>query len=140
LLSALCGAIGVVATRRMGSADRADTNLFWTAVIALAVLSLAIPFGFVVPSAPQLLAGAAMGACYGGAQYCLLLAYRRAEASLLAPFSYAQLLSSTALSYLGFGVMPDQPTLIGGLIIVLSGVYIAYRERARRRERAEAGI
>ncbi|MGC8469061.1 MAG: DMT family transporter, partial [Acetobacteraceae bacterium] len=60
------------------------------------------------------------------------LAYRRAAASAVAPFSYLQILNSTLVGYLVFGAIPDQPTLAGAAIIAGSGLYIA--QRARKRE------
>ncbi len=61
----------------------------------------------------------------------VILAHRRAAASMLAPFSYAQLLSSTLLGFAAFGAVPDRATLLGAAVIVLSGLYTAHRERIR---------
>jgi drug/metabolite transporter (DMT)-like permease len=66
----------------------------------------------------------------------VIIAYRRAAASLLAPFSYCQLISSALLGFLVFGAAPDIWTLVGGGVIIGSGIYTAYRERARARQRS----
>lgn len=134
LLSALCWAVTIIATRRMGTADRADTTLLWSALIGLALLSALVPFGFVPPTAGQLGTGLALGACSSVGQYLVILAYRRAPASTLAPFSYVQLLFSSVLGFLVFGTVPDRATLGGGAVIALSGLYTAHRERVRARE------
>ncbi len=52
---------------------------------------------------------------------------------MLAPFSYAQLLSSTLLGYVAFGVVPDGMTFLGAGIIIASGLYTVHRERIRAR-------
>lgn len=70
------------------------------------------------------------------AHLMLTLAFRRAEASLLAPFQYLEIISATALGYLIFGDFPDALTWTGVAIILASGLYVFHREgRAARRER-----
>ena len=71
-------------------------------------------------------------------QYLMVLAYRHANASLLAPFSYSQLIWSTTLGYLVFGTFPDAWTGVGAAIIAASGLYTVNRERIRARERRAA--
>ena len=61
-----------------------------------------------------------------------MIAFRYADASVLAPFSYIQLVWVTLLGYLVFGEVPDAVTFIGAAIIIASGVYTAHRERVRR--------
>jgi len=79
----------------------------------------------------------ALGLCSSLGQYLVILAYRRAAASTLAPFSYVQLLFSTVLGFAVFGAVPDRATLLGAAVIILSGLYTAHRERVRARERLE---
>lgn len=56
-------------------------------------------------------------------------AFRMAPASLLAPFDYTALLWATVLGYLIWNDIPDLPTYLGAAIIILSGLYIIFRER-----------
>ena len=72
-----------------------------------------------------------MGLAYALGQLCMILAYRQAEASLLAPLTYAQLVTSTGLAYLVFAAIPDGATLAGIALILVSGAYTLYRERRR---------
>jgi drug/metabolite transporter (DMT)-like permease len=65
-------------------------------------------------------------------QWLVVLGYRCAPASLLAPFSYLQLISSGLLGYLVFGARPGTATIVGATVIAASGLYTASRERARR--------
>ncbi len=135
LLSALCWAATIIITRRMGATDRTETTLFWSALTGLAVLTALVPFGFVRPSLGQVGIALVLGACASLGQYLVILAYRRVAASMLAPFSYAQILFSTGLGFLMFGAVPDRTTLVGAAIVILSGLYTAHRERVRVRER-----
>ncbi len=55
-------------------------------------------------------------------------AYQRAEASRVAPFEYVMIVWVTALSYLIWGELPDAPTVVGVVVIILSGIYVLRRE------------
>jgi drug/metabolite transporter (DMT)-like permease len=52
----------------------------------------------------------------------LVLAYRRSDATVLAPFVYFQLLSATVLGLLVFGTFPDPLALTGLAVVVAAGV------------------
>ena len=68
----------------------------------------------------------AMGAV---AHLCMISAFNRAEASLLAPFNYTKLLWVSVLGFLVFGDIPSFNMWVGATIIVAAGIYILYRER-----------
>lgn len=64
----------------------------------------------------------------------MILAHARAPAAVLAPFIYTQLLWMIILGYVFFGDVPDRWTLVGGLVVTASGLYLLSRERTRRTE------
>jgi drug/metabolite transporter (DMT)-like permease len=68
----------------------------------------------------------------GGVSHILAtLAYRFAQASVLAPVTYIQVIYATAAGYLVFNTLPTIWTAIGTAIIIASGVYIWQRERVQ---------
>ncbi len=133
LASAACWAVGMIATRLIGTQDRSETTLLWSASVGLVLLTLALPVGFVRPSWGEVAIGLVLGGFASTGQFLVILAYRRTTASVLAPFSYIQLLASGALGYAVFGSVPDAMAFWGAGIIVASGLYIVYRERIRSR-------
>jgi drug/metabolite transporter (DMT)-like permease len=141
VLSSAAWASAVVVTRRMGAADAPETTLAWTAGVGLAVVTLLLPvmmlFGMTpgVPSLWQVGLGLLMGLFSAAAQFLVVLAYRAAPASVLAPFSYTQLLTSGLLGVLVFGHVPDGWTFLGAGVIAASGLYTAHRERVHARQR-----
>ena len=62
---------------------------------------------------------------------------RVADASVLAPFSYSQLLWVSVLGFIIFGEVPDIWTVTGAAFIVGSGLYTAHRERIRQSQLLE---
>jgi drug/metabolite transporter (DMT)-like permease len=136
LLSSICWAVAVVTTRKLGHGDPPWTAMAYTGLVGFGFMSLFMPAIFTVPTGRELLIGAAMAFFAFIGQFLTLMAFRRAPASILAPFSYVQLVWSTGLGYLIFGSLPDAWTWLGAGIIISSGGYMGHRERIRRREAA----
>lgn len=134
LSSAACWAAAMIVTRIIGGTDRSEATLLWSACTGLVVLTALLPLVYRTPTPFEVGLGIAIGVFSSGGQYLLILAYRRATASVLAPFSYIQLLSSATLGYVVFGALPDAAAFAGAAVIILSGMYIVYRERVRARQ------
>jgi drug/metabolite transporter (DMT)-like permease len=71
--------------------------------------------------------------------FFVVLAYRSAEVSMVAPFRYTVLIWSTTSGYLVFGELPDRFAAYGALLIVGSGIYAVHREALRRRAASPSG-
>jgi drug/metabolite transporter (DMT)-like permease len=132
--AALSWAVAAIATRRMSS-ERPEATLAWSAVIGLIVLTVFVPFNWRTPTAGEAGLAVLMGVFSTMGHWLIILAYRRAAASTIAPFSYVQLLFSGLLGFAVFGTVPGAMTLVGGLVIAASGLYTAHREHIRTRMR-----
>jgi drug/metabolite transporter (DMT)-like permease len=75
----------------------------------------------------------AMGGFGGSAVLLLLMAYRRAEQSNLAPFNYFGIPLAFVLGWVFFDETPWRELFPGALLIVTSGLLIIWRERSLRR-------
>jgi drug/metabolite transporter (DMT)-like permease len=60
-------------------------------------------------------------------QYLIIKAYHYGEASVVAPFAYIEIITSTFFSWLFFAELPDNVTFFGVTILVFSSLYIAWR-------------
>jgi drug/metabolite transporter (DMT)-like permease len=146
VFSSAAWACAVVVTRRIGIADPPATTLFWTAGVGFAVLTVLMAGGLAfggpgaieLPGATETGLGLLIGLISTAAQWLVVLAYRAAPASLLAPFSYVQLIFSGLLGFVMFGTVPDRWTFLGAGIIAASGLYTAHRERVRAQGRVQA--
>jgi|TARA_B100000902_G_scaffold316823_1_gene308284 drug/metabolite transporter (DMT)-like permease len=131
LLSALCYAAYAVSTRHLGTEEDPRTNFFYTGLVGTIVSTLILfPF-FQKIELVDIIYFTLLGALGGSGHYCLILALRKSEASLLAPFSYFDLVFSACLGMIFFTEYPTQSLIIGATTIVGAGIYTWYRERVR---------
>jgi len=134
VVSALTWAFSLIVTRQMSTTESPLTTLAWSAMIGLGVVSLLLPFAWQPLTAESVLLGVFIGVASTIGHWLVILAFRHADASLLAPFSYAQLLWVSVFGFFLFAALPDLWTLVGAVIIAGSGLYTAHRERIRARE------
>jgi drug/metabolite transporter (DMT)-like permease len=132
LVSALAWACTLIMTRMMSGRERAATTMTWSSIAGVCILSALVPLVWVAPSWHDILFGVFIGVASTAGQWIVVLAFRYADASVLAPFSYTQLLWVSILGFLVFGEVPDVWTITGAVFIVASGLYTAHRERVRR--------
>jgi drug/metabolite transporter (DMT)-like permease len=63
------------------------------------------------------------------ANFLTILAMQFAEASLLAPFGYTEMVNAVLGGWLFFGDFPDHWTFVGVAVLIACALYISYRER-----------
>jgi len=100
--------------------------------IGLVIASAAVLPLWQMPSPAQWAALAALGLLMACAQACFINGMARADASFVAPFSYATLIFAAAYDFLGFGVVPDAVTVLGAVIILTGAAVLAWREGRQR--------
>ncbi|HEV7256571.1 MAG TPA: DMT family transporter [Bosea sp. (in: a-proteobacteria)] len=127
--SALAWAFAMIMTRMMSRTESPLTTLTYSALIGFGLTSFVVPFLWGPVTPLILLMGVFVGVSSTVGHWLIVLAYRHADASLLAPFSYIQLLWASLLGLVVFAVLPDFWTLVGAVIIAGSGLYTAHRER-----------
>ena len=120
--------IYLVITRKLHSTDSPLLTLLITGVVGAVIASFLVPFVWINPTSVQWSWLALMGifACLG--HILLIYSLKYADASKLAPFGYFEIVSNIILGYYFFSDFPDNYTFLGLFIIILSGVYIYYRE------------
>lgn len=131
LLAAVCYAASAITVRMLARTDSTQAMVFWLmALMALGSALLAwrdwLP---IQPAHVWIIAG--VGLAGSLAQVALTEAFRRGEASLVAPLEYTALLWGTVLDVTLWGLLPDAITWVGAAIIVASGLYLLRRERVR---------
>jgi drug/metabolite transporter (DMT)-like permease len=132
LAASLAGALRDIFTRRLCATETSLSILVVsTAAVTLAGLATA-PFGWAPITAVDLSLLALAGGLLFGAHYLLIEALRLAEAAVVAPFKYSNVVWGVLFGFLMWGHVPDLATIAGTAVIVGSGLYILHRESRRR--------
>lgn len=137
--AALAFALNMIVLRRATRIRSALSVQFGASVFAAILLvavqmAAALLLGRDTPSlaaAPgwALIALVVAGALAAATFVLIALAFSKAEAGLLAPFQYLEIVGATIVGYLVFGDLPDALTWLGTAIILGSGLYVFHRER-----------
>ena len=128
--SAVCYSLYVISTRVLARSDSSETTLFYSNLVGAVAMLPVIPFVWTPPDNAFVMALMVLvGALGSGGHYLLIRGHRLAPASTLAPFIYTQMVWTTTLGFLVFGDVPHRWTIVGGLVVVSSGLYLLYRER-----------
>jgi drug/metabolite transporter (DMT)-like permease len=137
LASSFAYALYMIATRFAGRHDSAATGIIFAALFGSLRMSLVMPFVFVMlRSILDGLLFCSLGLLGGFGHYLVIRAFQLGPAALIAPLGYVELVGTVTLGYVVFGNFPDLWTWAGAGVIIASGIYIAWRERRRREERA----
>lgn len=130
--SALMGALRDIITRRitsdMASAESSVAILCFTSLVVTLAGLLTLPFGWRMPSLVDLGLLALSGFLIGAAHYLLIEAFRFAEAGLIAPFKYINIVWAALIGFLVWGDIPDRWIVFGASLVIGSGLYIFHRE------------
>ena len=134
MLGAAClHASGMVFIRWMRSTEPVEIFAFYGNILTVIVAGLAMPWLGTMPTLGQSLAGILAGMVSGGAFILIVRAYQLAEAGIIAPFQYSQMVYGVIVGFLLFHDLPDRSTITGALIVAASGIYVFHREAVRRR-------
>lgn len=139
LVTAICYSGYALVTRRLGASESVWTSMLYTALIGTGLTSVLLPWHWTPVAGEHLPLFMVIGALGASAQLCLIRAFTLAEASVVAPFSYAGLLFATLWGVLFFDEMPDLWTGVGALVIVAAGLYVWHRETQVAREAGRNG-
>jgi S-adenosylmethionine uptake transporter len=128
LAAAVCSSLSSVIVRKIGQDERSVVLLLFPMIANFVVMGAAMPF-FYKPMPIEHIGMIAIIAIFGFvASLFIISAYRSAEAVIVAPMQYSQMIWATIFGFLIFNEMPDQLTLIGAAVIMCSGLYIVLRE------------
>ncbi|MFM8992120.1 MAG: DMT family transporter [Alphaproteobacteria bacterium] len=119
-----------VLTRFVAGKDSPETSVVYSALVGTAAMTVFLPFGWTTPvDAFDAIVMASFGILGGVGHYCLARAMRHAEASVISPFNYWQIVGSSLFGFVVFGEVPDRHVWIGAALIVAAGIFMAWQER-----------
>lgn len=117
-------------TRRISGRAHAMVTTFHTSLMGAIFLTLAVLPLWQAPSAPQWGLMLAVGFVATFGHFLIVKAYDHAEASLLAPLAYTEIIMATAVGWWFFGDFPDTWMFVGVGVLIGCAIFISMRERA----------
>jgi drug/metabolite transporter (DMT)-like permease len=139
LVSALSYALYQILTRRVAADDDYRVSAVYTILLSLIGSSFFVGFVWRTPAnGIDWAVFLGLGLIGGFGHFFMIRAYEHAEASVIGPLDYGQLIGATLLGFFLFQEFPDLWTWIGAGIIVASGIYIARREAVVKRAKIKS--
>ncbi len=132
LFAAFCWAVTTIFTRSLSLAVSTSALMVGTNFVFVVACGLVAPFLFVWPSLSECGVLFLLSLFGGVGQYFMFQGMRLAPASAVAPFEYSSLAWATLWGWLVFGDLPTRHVLIGGAIILASGLFMLAIESHRR--------
>ena len=124
-LCAVIVSMQMAMNRKLGTVSHPLATIVWGAAVATLSLSLIMPWFWEPVSLAQLgllVLMALTGACN---QTLLVYGFAHAEASVLAPFTYFEIVAAVVVGLVMFGTLPSTVSWIGIGLIVACGVLVA---------------
>ena len=124
----LTGLAGIL-IRQMTKTENNSAIIFYFFVTASCFSLITIYWGWVIPDLKTFALMVLAGVFGGLGQILMTKSYSVAEASLVAPFDYVNVVWNVVIGIVLFGEYPSHAVIVGGGIVVLAGMFVVYRER-----------
>jgi len=118
----------IILTRRISARNTTPSLMIWAALASFVIMACASPWYWETPQGWQWVALITIALLSAASNGITIRAFSIAPASLLAPFSYLEIVGATAFGYFIWHHFPDGWTWAGTAIIVASGLYVYRRE------------
>jgi len=124
------GALTVMQIRQLLKTESSATIAFWQAILMSLFTALPLPFIWITPAGGDAIWLVAIGVLAGLAQVVQTEAFASARVSSIGPFAYSGLLWAIPIGWFVFHDAPGASTLLGGALIVGSGVWMLRHDHA----------
>ena len=128
IVGAIMFAVYLILTRYVSRSDTAITSFFWTGIggtVTMSIISLFIWDDILKEDYLWLLLMCVLSA---GSHFMMVKTLQVAEASVVQPFSYLQLVFGSIIGVTIFSESIDLMIIVGALIVIGSGLFTTWRE------------
>ena len=129
LISALFMASVYLSTRSLMNTDSSIAIIFYYSLALIITSIVFFPSDFAMPNIVQLIPLMSLGVMGSLGHYFMSQAAKNAEVVVISPFEYSSFIFVGIMGYIFYNEVPSISIIIGGILIILGGVYIAYREQ-----------
>ena len=127
--SALFMASVYLTTRSLMNTESSTSIVFYYSFALLFTSLIFFPSDFIIPDTFNLILALSLGIMGSMGHYFMSQAARHADVAVTSPFEYSSFIFVGLMGYFFFYEIPSNSVIIGGILIIISGVYVAYRER-----------
>src|SRR5210317_407165 len=127
--SALFMASVYLTTRSLMNTESSTSIVFYYSFALLITSLIFFPSDFIIPDTFNLILALSLGIMGSMGHFFMSQAARHADVAVTSPFEYSSFVFFGLMGYFFFYVIPINSVIIGGVLIIISGVYVAYRER-----------
>ena len=128
IVGAIMFAVYLILTRYVSRSDTAITSFFWTGIggtVTMSIISLFIWHDILKEDYLWLLLMCVLSA---GSHFMMVKTLQVAEASVVQPFSYLQLVFGSIIGVTIFSESIDLMIIVGALVVIGSGLFTTWRE------------
>ncbi len=113
-----------VITKITSKYDSPQTSLFYNGIIGIIIMSFMSFFYWKELNTTSYILLTCIGIFFAIGLYFQIVALTKARASIIQPFHYTLIFWAIIWGYLIYDDLPDLPTVIGAIIITISGIYV----------------
>ena len=124
LLAAFVLGLYQVVTKKVSEHDTTETSLFYTSIIGIFIMSLLASNFWNPVSSSSYILFFIIGIFFSLGVYLQIIALSMARASIIQPFHYTLIFWAIILGYIFYNDIPDLFTIVGAVIITLSGIFV----------------
>jgi drug/metabolite transporter (DMT)-like permease len=107
-----------------------STSIVFYYSFALLLTSLIFfPSDFVIPDTFNLVLALSLGIMGSIGHYFMSQAAKHADVAVTSSFEYSSFVFVGVMGFLFFAEIPSLSVICGGILIIIGGIYVAYRER-----------
>ena len=132
LVATLMWSITIIFLRLLGTTEHPVKTVFYFMLISVIITSLFQPFLWKQPSLDVILLFFGLGTTAFITQILMTYALQKAPASIVSPFNYSGIVWAIVFDYMIWNSTPVMTTIIGGIIITITGIYIFRREAIKK--------
>jgi len=118
-----------LSTRSLMNTETSTSIIFYYSFSLLFTSIIFFPSEFIIPDVFNLILALSLGVMGSFGHYFMSQAARHADVAVTSPFEYTSFIFVGFMGYLFFNEIPSNSVVIGAALIIIGGIYVAYRER-----------
>ena len=132
--SAISMAVSYISLRFIMKTDSSVSIIFYYSVALFITAIIFFPSDFKYPPLIHIIPLFSLGVMGSLGHYFISQAAKRAETVVITPFQYTSFIWVIIMGYIFYNEIPSRIIIFGGLLIIISGIYIVYREHIKNKK------